>query len=43
MVPDRVTGVALGDVQKYAASFDKLVFVCFNAETTNIYNKVLML
>lgn len=35
--------IAVGEVQKYAASFDKLVFVCFDAETANIYCKMLNL
>lgn len=35
--------IAVDEVQKYTASFDKLVFVCFDAETANIYSKVLML
>ena len=35
--------IAVGEVQKSSASFDKLVFVCFDAETANIYSKVLRL
>jgi O-acetyl-ADP-ribose deacetylase len=35
--------IAVCEVQKYAESFDKLVFVCFDAETASIYSKLLTL
>lgn len=33
--------IAVREVQRYCESFDKVFFVCFDAETANIYRKLL--
>jgi O-acetyl-ADP-ribose deacetylase (regulator of RNase III) len=33
--------IAVCEVKKYSESFEKLIFVCFDVETANIYSKVL--
>jgi len=35
--------IAVKEVQRYYESFDKVVFVCFDVETANIYRKLLIL
>jgi O-acetyl-ADP-ribose deacetylase len=38
----RAAEIAVHEVQKHLASFDEILFVCFDAETTDIYNQLLM-
>ena len=33
--------IAVREVQRYCESFDKVLFVCFDAETANIYRRLL--
>jgi O-acetyl-ADP-ribose deacetylase len=37
----RAADIAVREVQKHLASFDEILFVCFDAETANIYTKLL--
>jgi len=39
----RAAEIAVREVQKHRASFDEILFVCFDAETAGIYKKLLML
>ncbi len=34
--------IAVREVERYCESFDKVLFVCFDAETANIYRKLLI-